>query len=158
MQIGHKLRTLILVFLSFIPVSCANPAHVNTGYLGHDPYSILITVHGLDNYEIDAYFVDSKALATLVKSMTSSHSLKSMTIDVSGNASLFDQAIAVYIGEMNNLEVYRKTFFWSEAITSKKLLDKLDEANEEKVEEVEAYDPIIHAAPIAYNRRAFSNR
>ena len=133
MKNGHKLRIQILVLVSFILASCASPAHENTGYLGHDPYSIFGIVHGLDNYEIDTYFVDSKALATLVKSMASSHSLKSMTIDTSGNASLFDQAIAVYIGEMNNLEVYRKTFFWSKAITSKQLLDELDEDNEEKI-------------------------
>jgi hypothetical protein len=131
MQIGHKLKTLWLVLLSFILVSCASPAHENTGYLGHDPNSIFITVYNLDNYKIDGYFVDSKGLATLVESMTSSHSLKSMIIDTSDNASLFDQAIAVYIGEMNNLEIYRKTFLWSELITTKQLLEELDEDNEE---------------------------
>jgi hypothetical protein len=110
-------------------VSCASPAHENTGYLGHEPYSIFIRVHSLDNYEINGYFVDSKALAIQVKSQTSSHSLKSMIIEVSSNASLFDQAVAVNIGEKNNLETYRKTFFGSEEITTKELLDELDEDN-----------------------------
>lgn len=132
MLIGHKLRTLLLVFLSLILVSCASPAHENTAYLGHDTHSIFVTVHSLDNYELDGYLVDSKGLATQVKSLTSSHSLKSMIIETSGNASLFDQAVAVYIGEMNNLEVYQRTLFGSEVISSKQLLNELDEYNENK--------------------------
>jgi hypothetical protein len=131
MQIGHKLRALLLVFLSFTLISCASPAHENTGYFSDDLATIFVTVHSVDNYEVDGYFVDSKALATLVKSMTSSHSLKSMLIDTSGSASLFDQAVAVYIGEMNNLDVSRKTFFGSELITTKELMDERDEDNED---------------------------
>ena len=73
MKIAHKLRILFLVFLSLLLVSCASPAHENTGYWGHDSRSIFVTVHSLDNYQIDGYFIDSKGLATLVKSMTSSH-------------------------------------------------------------------------------------
>ncbi|MFT5452607.1 MAG: hypothetical protein ACI9N9_002100 [Enterobacterales bacterium] len=126
MQIGYKLRTLLLVFLSFIFVACASPAHENTGYSGQEAYSIFITVHSLDNYEIDGYFVDSKGLATLVESMTLSHSLKSMIIEAKAKASLFDQAVAVSIGEMNGLETYRRRVFWSEVISSKQLLDKRD--------------------------------
>ena len=129
MKIGYKLRTLLLLLPSFMFVSCASPAHENTGFLGHDSYSIFVTVHGPDNYEIDGYFVDSKALAIQIKSLTASHSLKSMIIEASSNASIFDQAIAVNIGEKNNLETYRKTFFGSEEITTKELMDELDEDN-----------------------------
>ena len=131
MQIRNTLITLLLVLLSTIVVSCASPAHENTGYLGHEIHSIFVTVHSLDNYEIDGYLVDNKGLAAQVKSLTSSHSLKSMTIEANRNASLLDQAFAVYIGEKNNLETYRRTLFWSEEISSKQLLAELDESNED---------------------------
>ena len=131
MQVTNKTKMFVLIIMSLMIISCASPAHENTVYLGHDTRSVFVTVHSLDNYEIDGYLVDSKGLAIQIKSLSISHSLKSMIIDASSTASLFDQALAVYIGEKNNLQTYRKTLFGSEEISSKAILAEIDKSKEE---------------------------
>ncbi|PCJ48708.1 MAG: hypothetical protein COA74_08355 [Gammaproteobacteria bacterium] len=139
-QLAGNLRRLMVVIAPWLILACASPAHENTTYLGHDIKSIFVTVHSLDTYEIDGYLVDGKSLATQIKSLTKSHSLKSMIIDASPNASIFDQALGVYIGEQNGLKTYRKSLLWSQKISSAELLAEIDNRNKEGFSLLDLWD------------------
>ncbi|PCJ49520.1 MAG: hypothetical protein COA74_04475 [Gammaproteobacteria bacterium] len=125
-----SIKIPMLLIATCLLAACASPAHENTTYLGHDIQSVFVTVHSLDNYEIDGYLLDSKGLAHQIQSLTKSHSLKSMVIDPSRNASDFDQAFAVYLGEKNGLKTYRKTLLWSEKVSSEELLAGMKRSTE----------------------------
>ncbi len=116
----------LMIFFSI--VACATPAHKNTWYTGFDNESILVRVHSQDTYEMDGYLVDSKGLAQQVELQVKSRPVKNLFIEAIADASLLDQAIALHIGEQNNLQTYRINAIGTEKISSSQILIDRDDA------------------------------
>ena len=118
----------LMIFFSI--VACATPAHKNTWYTGYDTESILVRVYNQDTYEMDGYLVDSKGLAQQVELQAKSRSVKKLFIEPIADASLLDQAIALHIGEKNNLQTFRINAIGTEEISSSQILvDRADAAS-----------------------------
>ena len=117
-----------LCFSVMLLSACASPAHTNTWLApGYDTDSIMVRVYSPDTYELDGYMVNGKGLEQQIKSLVKSRVLKKMLVEVMPNASLFDQLVAIHIGETNGLETLRVGLIGTESISSRQLLEKMDE-------------------------------
>ena len=125
-----KSKFLYLSLTLLLLSGCATPAHENTVYLGNDIHTITVKVHSLGTYEIYGYLVDNKGLRSQVAELTKSQGLKTMVIVEKTNASILDQAFAVYVGEQNGLSTFKREFFWSKTISSEALLLELTDSNQ----------------------------
>lgn len=118
----RRLLSLSLLILA----ACTTPAHKNTWYTDYDAESILIRVYSPDTFEIDGFMVDGKGLTQLIKATAKGRSLNRLIMEPMANASLFDQALVINIGEMNGLKTYRIGLFGASEISSKELLESRD--------------------------------
>ena len=119
-----------LIFLSiFTLAACASPAHKNTWYTDFDTRSVLVRVYSPDTYELDGFMVNGKGLAMQIRTLAESRLLTRLLIEPKADASLFDQAVALHIGEANGLRTFRISWRGSEETSSDQLLTQRDDAH-----------------------------
>ncbi len=127
-RVLHPVLRLFFFWLSTILLSaCATPAHHNYSWFPDiDTKTVQVRVYGIDAYEVDGYLLDSASLELHIKKLSKINSLNKLLIEPKANAALFEQAVALYIGEKNSLKTYRSTFFDTEEISSAQLLAEID--------------------------------
>jgi len=124
-----KLSSFIVfsILFSVLLSGCALPAHKNTWYTDSDVQTVLIRVYSQDNFELNGYVVDSEGLEHQIKTLTQQSVVRRMLIDIKADATLFDQAVALQIGENYGLDTYRLTLFGSEMVRAEELLLQRDD-------------------------------
>ena len=137
MYVINCMKIGIIIIIAISISSCALPAHKNTWFTGYNNESLMVRVYSPDTFEMDGFMVNSKGLALQIKTMKKSVSIKSLLIEPMANASLFDQAVALQIGENHGLKTYRIGLLTTEEISSQQLLLEMDVSgySDDEVEE-----------------------
>ncbi len=127
-RVLHPVLRLFFFWLSTILLSaCATPAHHNYSWFPDiDTKTVQVRVYGIDAYEVDGYLLDSAGLELHIKKLSKINSLNKLLIEPKANAELFEQAVALYIGEKNGLKTYRSRYFGTEEISSAQILAEID--------------------------------
>lgn len=126
LMFGTSFRYCLTVVLLCLLAACATPAHKNTLFADHDPESMTVAIYPSTTYGINGVMLDKHGLKQQVESMTLTLGLKKLIIDVKGNASLLDQAIASEIGEQHGLAIFRQLPLGLSPVSSRELLDRGD--------------------------------
>ena len=122
---------LLRLFFLFIPAlllsACATPAHHNYSWFPDiDTKTVQVRVYGIDTYEMDGFILDSEGLEQQIIALKKITSLDKLLIEPKANAALFEQAVALYIGEKHGLKTYRASYFKSDKISSTEILSEID--------------------------------
>jgi len=124
-------RQFLRLFILFIPAlvlsACATPAHHNNSWLPNiDTKTVQVRVYGIDAYEMDGFILDSEGLEQQIIALKKIISIDKLLIEPKANAALFEQAVALYIGEKHGLKTYRASYFNSDKISSAEILSEID--------------------------------
>ncbi len=124
----NRFNQLLVLLVSAMTLSaCATPAHHNYSWFPDiDTKTIQVRVYGIDAYEMDGFFLDSAGLEQQIKQLKAINSINKLLIEPKANAELFEQAVALYIGEKNGLKTYRSQYFDTEEISSAQILAEID--------------------------------
>ncbi len=111
----------MLLFLT----ACAIPAHHNyTWFTVMDTKTVLVRVYSPDTYEVDGFLLDSDGLDQHVSNLKRTRIINKMLIEPKASASLFDQAVALKIGERYDLKTFWAGLFLVKESSSSQLLKK----------------------------------
>jgi hypothetical protein len=108
--------------------ACARPAHKNTWFTGYNTQSVMVRIYSPDTFEMDGFMVNSEGLARQIQLLQKGVMIKRLIIEPMADASLFDQAVALHIGEDHGLQTYRVGLFGTHEISSQQVLSEMDES------------------------------
>jgi len=74
---------------------------------------------------MDGFFLDSAGLEQQVKKLSEINKLNKLLIEPKTSADLFEQAVALEIGEKNGLKTYRAGLFYTVEVSSAEVLAEI---------------------------------